>query len=137
MTMTYLEEQVHIALRAVGGNKTMARQELISMAANDARLLLELTRHHLNGIAAYHIDRVASGRTGDRVAADARKRQPEQVAIDPNEKFGLEILKALAGTDTKFGLEAYSSPQRKGQASQRHINAIRKMASKSNNPDRF
>ncbi len=137
MTMSYLEEQIHEALRAVGGNKTLARQELMTMAANDARLLLELTRHHLNGIAAYHIDRVASGRSSERAVAQPRKNKPEPMPFDTDEKFGMELLKALSGTDTTFGLEAYSSPQRKGQASQRHISAIRKMASKSSNPDKF
>lgn len=138
MSLKYAEEKIKEALALAGGNQARARQQLISWAFEDAKLLQALTKHHLTGIAAYHIERVASGR-----AAKPKRQSPQstpspqaqKLATAPQgDSFGKEILKAVANTDSAvFGLESYSSPQKKGRASQRHIDAIRQMAARSKN----
>lgn len=132
MSLKYAEQRIKEALVNAGGNQARARQQVIAWAFEDAKLLQALTKHHLTGIAAYHIERVASGRAAKpktAAVAKAPKATPKK-----EESFGKEILKAVANTDSAiFGLETYSSPQKKGRASQQHIDAIRQMAARSKN----
>lgn len=126
MSLKYAEAKIKEALMNADGNQARARQQIIAWAMEDAKLLQALTKHHLTGIAAYHVERVASGRTVKPKAAPP-KPKPK---VDAGEgAFGKEILKAVANSSSAiFGLEGYVSPNRRGQASQRHIDAIRQMA---------
>lgn len=127
MSLEYVERRINEALDQAKGNVTKARQLVIKAAQDDLRLLHGLTKAHLNGIVAYNIERVASGRS------DKGKKKPAPLAkpkTPQKDKFGMEILKAVVSSDSIFGLES-GAPRKKGQASQQHIDAIRKMADKS------
>lgn len=129
MSLDYVERRITEALKASKGNTTKARQTLIKWCQDDLKLLHGLTKAHLNGIVAYNVDRVASGRS------DKSKKKPApakpQVKATGKEKFGMEILKAVVNSGSVFGMEAGAAPRKKGQASQQHIDAIKKLASKT------
>lgn len=130
MSLEYADKCVAEALKAADGNQTKARQLIINQAMSDMQLLQALTRHHLKGIVAYHVERVASGRaTKPQQAAE----KPQKVATATDDEFGMEILKAIANSSSAvFGMETYASPTRnKTQASQQHINALKQMARSS------
>lgn len=128
MSLEYVERRISDALDQAKGNTTKARQLVIKWCADDAKLLRGLTQAHLNGIVAYNIDRVVSGRSekARKKPAAAKPKAPL-----PKEKFGMEILKAVVNSGSIFGLEAGAAPRKKGQASQQHIDAIRKLAAKN------
>lgn len=123
---SYIEQKIEEALKAAKGNTTRARQTVMEWCEKDSKLLIGLTRAHLNGIVAYNIDRVASGR-----AENSKKKTPppQKPKIPEQEKFGMEILKAVVGSSSQFGMD--SAPRKKGQASQQHIDAIKALAAKS------
>ena len=130
MSLSYVESKVREALKISGGNVVRARQQLIAWTYEDSKLLHALTKNHMTGIVAYHVDRVLSGRTAKPKPPPSQPKKPT-VAPEPGDEFGQEILKAVANSSSAvFGLEGYSAPQKRGQASQRHIDAIHQMAAK-------
>ncbi len=127
MSLQYAENRIKEALKLTGGNQARARQQVIVWALEDPQLLQALTKHHLTGIVAYHMERVVSGRSSKAKAPAPPPPKPKKASAD--DEFGKEILKAVANSSSAvFGLEGPSAPQKRGQASQRHINAIRQMA---------
>lgn len=131
MSLEYADERVAEALRQTDGNQAKARQLIITWAMSDTKLLQALTRHHLKGIVAYHVERVASGRATKPKAVPER---PQKAKAQSDDEFGMEILKAIANSSSAiFGLEGYSSPQGRRQASQSHIDAIKQMAERGKN----
>lgn len=135
MSMEYAEERITEALKLTGGNKARATQQVIGWAVQDAKLLHALTKAHLNGIVAYNVDRVASGKSvqgdGKAGAAHPAPQKPKKITPEPGNEFGMEILRAVSSSSSAvFGLEAYSHPHKKGGVSQSHIDAIRQMARK-------
>lgn len=125
MSLEYVEKKINEALKLSKGNATKARQTIIKWCQDDAKLLFAMTKAHLNGIVAYNVDRVASGRN------DKSKKKVPPKAPPPKEKFGMEILKAVVKSGSVFGMDSDREPRRKGQASQQHIDAIKKLASKN------
>lgn len=136
MSLDYVERRIQEALRLTNGNTTLARQQVVAWTYEDSKLLHELAKPHLSGIVAYHIERVASGRS---MKAKAPPKSPVKKAApkQSRDEFGLEILKALVGSENRvFGLESAGSPgsRKRGQASITHVDAIRRMAAKSKKP---
>jgi hypothetical protein len=129
MSLAYVENRINEALKQSKGNETRARQIVIKWCEEDSKLLQGLTRAHLNGIVAYNIERVASGRSAKSKTTKAPAK-PAAKSKD-KEKFGMEILKAVVSSSTMFGLESGAAPRKKGQASQQHIDAIKKLANKN------
>ena len=132
MSKDYVEGRIKEALKQAGGNATKARQQIIAWTYEDSKLLHDLTKPHLTGIVAYNVERVMSGRS-----APVEQPAPEKPKAEPvtGEDFGMEILKAVAAQGASvFGLEGGGAPQKRGQASKQHIDAIRMMASKSKTP---
>lgn len=133
MSLEYAEAKIKEALKASGGNMARARQQIIAWSMEDAKLLQALTKPHLNGIIAYNIERVASGR-----AAASKKNEAPKAANAPQNasnhqkkqpEFGMELLKAVASSSSEvFGLENNAGFSRRGKASQDHINAIKAIA---------
>ncbi len=124
----YAERYIRDALKMYKGNALKTRKQLIAWAMEDARLMQELVKPHLNGIVAYNIERVASGRSEKAKSLEplAEKVKGKSGA----EKFGMEILKAVvADNATVFGFE--DQPSRRKGASKDHVDAIKKLASKS------
>ena len=130
MSLEYAERRIKEALKLARGNPVKARQQVIAWTFEDSKLLYALTKHHLSGIVAYHIERVASGRASQSKAPPPPK--PEKAPVKQDDEFGMEILKAVANSSSAvFGLEGYAAPRKRGQASQQHIDAIRQMAARS------
>ena len=129
MSMDYVEKRVKEALKLSKGNALKARKQLMAWTYEDVKLLHALTQNHLSGIVAYHIDRVKSGRS-DKAKIPPLMSKKAAASKKP-ESFGMEILKAVVNSGELFGLETPGMTRKRGQASQRHINAINQMASKS------
>lgn len=139
MTLEYAEGRIKEALKLAKGNRIKARQQIIAWTFEDAKLLHALAKPHLSGIVAYNIERVASGRADAAKAAPQTKEKnaeaPKKAANKPvkknEEQFGMELLKAVAGSSTAiFGLEDAGAPQKRSGTSQNHIDAIHAIASK-------
>ena len=124
MSKEYAESKIREALTAHGDNIGLARQHIVSMAQTDAELMRALGRPHLDGIVAYQVERVASGR------AEMEKRHPKEPTQSKIDNFGMELLRAVAASDAEtFGQEGMGAKRK--VASKQHINAIHQMASKS------
>ncbi len=132
MSKEYAEDKIREALRMHGGNIALARQQVMNWANDNARLLQGLTRPHLDGIVAYQVERVASGR------AELEKRHPSAAAEPkPNENFGMDLLRAVAAADAAiFGQESSSNSGKRVSASKQHIEAIHKLAASRSKDDR-
>ena len=139
MSMEYLNRRIKDALKMSGGNRVKARQQIIAWTFEDNKLLHTLTKPHLSGIVAYNIERVASGRAdaSAQKASEATKKEPQaaqpqsKAPKSKDEEFGMEILKAVAGSPQIFGLEDPGAPQKRGGVSQKHLDAINAMINKS------
>lgn len=129
---TYTESRIREALELARGDEGRAARMILGWVADDPKLLLGLTRPHLNGIVAYAVDRAV--RCAEREAAPPPPATPDFDSL-PGEAFGKELLKAIAfGQPTRFGREALGTsppaPKRPG-ASKRHIDAIHRIADAS------
>lgn len=128
MSWDYVEQKIKEALHLHRGNGTRARQQIISWAMEDAKLLRTLVKPHMVGITAHAINRVKSGKTRPEPVAQA----PKQAKSGQEDSFGMDILKAIAGGNSaQFGQENYNPPRRKQGVSQQHIDAINEMIRKS------
>lgn len=141
MSLEYAENRIKEALKLAKGNPAKARQQIIAWAMEDSQLLFALAKPHLSGIVAYNIERVASGRADSsrqgQGGSPAPKAAPEAAAPRPGKKpeqFGLEILKAVAGNPAIFGLEDTGAMKKASPVSQRHVDAIRAIATKKTPP---
>lgn len=125
MSREYADTKIKDALSLCNGNMALARKQIVLLAHEDPALLEALTKPHLDGIVAYQVERVASGR------AEPEKRGIEEIPLEAlkNEDFGMQLLRAVAAEDvTIFGMENASGAKRKA-ASKEHIDAIHKIAS--------
>lgn len=135
MSLEYAENRIKEALKLCGGNQIKARQQVIAWTFEDAKLLHALAKPHLSGIVAYNIERVASGRADTARAKNATAQKAESPAPKPQareEAFGIELLKAIAGSSQMFGLEDAGAPRKRQPVSQKHIDAIKAMAARQN-----
>lgn len=124
MNRDYAERRIREALKSSGGNTTRARQQIITAALEDTKLMQELVAPHLTGIVAHAVNRVMTMKEKPAAAP------PPPETVSTNDPFGMEILKAIAlGNPAQFGQDS-GVPLKKQAASQRHIDAIRQMVSK-------
>jgi hypothetical protein len=133
MAENYAESKIKEALQLNSGNLTLARQQIISWASKDQKLLYALCRPHLSGIIAYQIERVASGRADrEREIVPTIREKNIENSHYKEEDFGMDLLRAVASSDAAiFGQDGSVSGIRKGAASKQHIDAIRQMASRA------
>lgn len=129
MSWDYVERKVTEALKITRGNAVKARQQLIAWTYEDNKLLYELTKPHMTGIAGHAIGHVINKQNQE---AEGKKPDLKTVSEqDINGDFGLEILKAIAaGGSPQFGSESNAPRVKKKQASQSHIDAIKAMTGK-------
>lgn len=126
MSTNYAEIKIREALKLTGDNEAQARRQILTLAQDDPKLLQSLCGPHLEGIVAYQVERVASGR------AELEKRHPEDVKISEGENFGMDLLRAIAAQDvTVFGQENTAGAKTRKSASKQHIDAIHQMAKKT------
>lgn len=129
MSSEYAEDRIREALKIARGNPTKARQQVIAWTNDDIRLLQALTRPHLTGIVAHAVGRVIH-RENIEAGAAGIPEAPQSLDMPPD-TFGQEIMRALEGRDTAvFGREEGGVPLRRKQASQSHIEALKKIASR-------
>ncbi len=122
----YAEKKIREALKLTGGNEAQARRQIAMLAQDDPVLLKSLTQPHLEGIIAYQVERVASGR------AELEQRNPDAVETLKGENFGMDLLRAIASSDvTVFGQETAVNTGKRKTASKQHIDAIHKLAAKT------
>lgn len=124
MSSEYAEKRIKEALRQSNGNTFRARELVMSWASEDNRLLQALVKPHINGIVAYNIERVASGRS-----EKAKHPEPPPPIQQSKDRFGMQILKAVVDANASvFGLDDTARTRR--GASQSHVDAIRMLAEK-------
>lgn len=131
MSREYAEKRIREALRLAKGNATRARQQIVAWTNDDPKLLQALTKPHLTGIVAHAINRVLTRIENGTDEMDDIPETPAALDMPP-ETFGQEIMAALKDSNAVFGHEAGHTPGKRGQASQRHIDALRRMAEKGN-----
>jgi hypothetical protein len=128
MSWDYVERKVKEALQITRGNPMRARQQIIAWTYEDSKLLYELTKPHMSGIVGHAIGHVMNKAEHEKDTPTPQK-VPEQ---DINGEFGLELLKALAGGGSpQFGVENNAPRTGKAQASKSHVDAIKRMAKKT------
>lgn len=127
MSREYAEGRIREALKLAKGNPTKARQQIIAWTFEDTKLLHALARPHLTGIVAHAVNRVIYHQNLE----DDHEPVPETPqALDmPPDTFGAAILQALQSGDTpRFGRESAAPPVPRRQASQSHIDALKRMS---------
>lgn len=139
MSVNYVVSRIKEALYNAKGNKKLATKQIMAWALQDTELLQGLTRAHLGGIVAYHIDRVASGRADSapsKPAANASAKaaaSQQRKTVNParGTPFAQEILKNVSNPNAPiFGLESYAAPTQSNAAtSKRHKDALTHIAS--------
>ncbi len=130
MSREYAEDKIREALRINGGNIALSRKQIMIWAHDDAALMRAIASPHLDGIIAYQVERVASGRAEleNRHPSETPKEKPKE-----DDNFGMNLLRAVAASDaTVFGQDNVITPKRK-QASKQHIDAIHKMVASGGN----
>jgi hypothetical protein len=132
MSLEYAEKRIKEAVKLHGKNKTKIRQQIIAWTYEDHKLLQALTKPHLSGIVAYHMERVMSGRS-DKAKTPAPMPKKPLPKNTKTEDFGLEIMRALVNAPgATFGFEDSGAPRAKrGKVSASHVDALKQMAAKS------
>lgn len=131
MNRDYAERRIRDALKITRGNHAKARRQIMNWALEDPRLLQGITAPHMTGIVAHAINRVEH-KINNPDPEPIPEPLVEAVEGNDNAGFGLEILKAIAKDNAStFGLDTAPPPGKRGQASQRHIDAIQHMVKKS------
>jgi hypothetical protein len=127
MSRKYLEDKIKDALVLSNGNSTQAQKLVIKWSLEDLKLLQQLSKPHLKGIAAHAVSRVITQMDRDD---EPLPEEPAAIDMSPS-SFGENLLGAMAGQDTThFGHERSAPRLKKKQASQQHINAIHMIAKK-------
>jgi len=81
MPESFMRVKIKEALAATGNNRHDAHKLLITWAIRDPALLLAMTRPHLKGIAAAHVDHYLRQK-GERDADDDMPERISRTAID-------------------------------------------------------
>ncbi len=126
MSINYAESKIRETLKLTNGNEAQTRRLIMTLVQDDPKLLHALSAPHLEGIIAYQVERVASGRS------ETEKREIEEQLPKEGENFGMDLLRAIAAQDvTVFGQENTAGAKGRKSASKQHIDAIHKMAKKT------
>jgi hypothetical protein len=129
MSLNYTENRIKEALRLSNGNTNEAKKQIFAWLYEDHKLLLDITRPHLNGIVAYGVDRVLRRmlKSDDELLED--EAQEASHSSSKKGQVGKEILKGFIAKDApQFGQESVGVPLRKRAASQNHIDTMHLLA---------
>ena len=132
MSLNYTENRIKEALRLNSGNVAEAKKQIFAWLYEDHKLLLDVTRPHLNGIVAYATDRVLRRmiKSDDEIleeeAKDAERSSSKKVTV------GKDILRGFVSKEAlQFGQESVGIPLKKKAASQNHIDTMQMLAATS------
>ena len=138
MSHEYAMSRVKDALEKSDGNHLKAQRLLLQWLEKDHTLLLGLVAPHLQSIITYAISHAAlppSHRRDVLTKPEQPKAQPRKVSSKDAGEFGAAVLQSLKGgrqEGVSFGeAQSRGTVSRPGQASQKHIDAIHKIAGAS------
>ncbi len=132
MSLNYTENRIKDALRMNNGNVNDAKRQISAWLYEDHKLLLEITRPHLNGITAYAIQRVLNRMLKSNEEMLEEKAQDAALSSSKKDQLGKDILRGFASKDApQFVQESVSAPLRKKAASQNHIDTMQMLAAAS------
>lgn len=129
--MKYFENRVKEALRLHEGNERLAKDQIFAWLLEDHKLLLDVTKPHLNGIVSYSMERILNrlSKTDEELL--------EEVSMDAvysssgRDQVGKDILKGFISKNApKFGQESIAAPLKKKRASKKHEDTMRLLAGK-------
>lgn len=127
MSHDYALSRVRDALEKSDGNHLKAQRLLMTWLEKDSSLLLGLAAPHIQGIVAHAISHVIQ----------PPKVQGKKIDIDPDStgEFGAALLESLkggrnGGSSVGFGESERGLVSRPVKASQKHVEAIHKLAGK-------
>lgn len=132
MSLNYTENRIKEALRLSNGNTNEAKKQIFAWLYEDHKLLLDITRPHLNGIVAYGVDRVLRRmlKSDEELLED--EAQEASHSSSKKGQVGKEILKGFIAKDApQFGQESVAVPLRKKAASQSHVDTMHLLAAAS------
>ena len=132
MSLNYTENRIKEALRLHNGNVSEAKKQIFAWLYEDHKLLLDVTRPHLNGIVAYATDRVL--RRMMKSDDEILEEEAQEAGRSSNKKatVGKDILRGFVSKEAlQFGREADGIPLRKKAASQKHIDTMQMLAAAS------
>ncbi|MEZ0223177.1 MAG: hypothetical protein ACAH83_01375 [Alphaproteobacteria bacterium] len=135
MSHEYAMSRVKDALDKSNGNHLKAQRLLLQWLEKDHTLLLGLVAPHLQSIITYAISHAAMPTPHKREILAKPEQKPRTVSGKDAGEFGAAVLQSLKGGRTEgvgFGeAQARGSVTKPGQASQKHIDAMHKIASAS------
>jgi hypothetical protein len=132
MSLNYTENRIKEALRLHNGNVAEAKKQLFAWFYEDHKLLMDITRPHLNGITAYAVQRVLNRMNKSEDEMLEEKAQEAANSSSVRDQLGKDILRGFIAKDAAhFGQETYARPMRKKAASQKHVDTIQMLAAKS------
>ena len=137
--MNYTENRIKEALRLSNGNTANAKKQIFAWLYEDHKLLIDITRPHLNGIVSYALSRtLARMQKSDEELLEEEANEAKYSASNTN-SIGKDILRGFAAKDAvQFGQEAESGrPLKRKAASQSHIDTMHLLASKSRKRDEY
>ena len=136
MSHEYAMSRVKDALEKSDGNHLKAQRLLLQWLEKDHTLLLGLVAPHLQSIITYAISHAALPSTLQRTIPN-KPAAPQARTVSPKDagEFGAAVLQSLKGGKMEgatFGeAQSRGSVNKPGQASQKHIDAIHKIAGAS------
>ena len=132
MSINYTENRIKEALRLNNENINDAQKQIFAWLYEDHKLLLDITRPHINGIVAYAVQRTLNRMIKsdeeilDEVAEDAA------LSSSKKDQVGKDILKGFISKEApQFGQESVAVPLRKKAASQKHVDVMHMLAATS------
>ncbi len=132
MSINYTENRIKEALRLHSGNVPEAKKQIFAWLYEDHKLLLDVTRPHLNGIVAYAVQRTLNRMT--KSDDEILEETAEEAAMSSSKKgqVGKDILKGFISKEApQFGQESIAAPLRKKAASQKHVDVMHMLAASS------
>ena len=133
MALNYTENRIKEALRLSDGNTAQAKKQIFAWLYEDHKLLLDVTRPHLNGIVAYALSRALArmGKTDEELLQE--QAEEAKASVGSKQSLGKDILRGFASKDAvQFGHESETGrPLKRKAASQNHIDTIHLLAAKS------
>lgn len=130
----YVFNRIKEAMTIHKGNTAKARQQIIAWTYEDAKLLHALSRPHLTGIVAYAVDRFQR----NILETPSPSNKFESVLDRPSDDdFGKEMLRSMVtGRPEIFGEEPSGAGLGRSQASKRHQDIMKFLASQNRYSDR-
>ncbi len=132
MSINYTENRIKEALRLHNGNTNDAKKQIFAWLYEDHKLLLDITRPHLNGIVAYAVQRTLNRmlKTDDEILEEEAHEAAN--SSSKKDQVGKDILKGFISKEAaQFGQEAYAIPLKKKAASQKHVDVMHMLAATS------